>query len=293
MRTIGFQTVERDSFFTRLDFRPKLFLMLVITLIAFIWESPWLGGLLALAVALACLAVGVKFSYLRTLLLIMTPFYLLLILTQGFFAGPLITARTGLPPHEFHMLFRFPADWPLIGGAGMFWEGVLYALNVVFTTLTMTLVIPLGVFTTDVNSMIVGLVKARVPYKIAFVFSSTLRFFPLLFEDIHAIIEAQRLRGLAFESMGPIRRVRVYAKVAIPLILGAMVKSQMLEVVLQSKAFTGSPDRTYLHESKLSLDDYVIFGLCGVLFLAAVVAYVVWGIGKFGNPLGIGGELIR
>ena len=292
MSAIGLQTVERDSFFTRLDFRPKLFLMVVITMIAFIWESPLLGSLLALAVALACLAVGVKFSYLRTLVLIMTPFYIMLILTQGFFAGPLITSRTGLLAHEFHMLFRFPADWPLIGGAGMSWEGVLYALNVVFTTLTMTLVIPLGVFTTDVNRMIVGLVKARVPYTIAFIFSSTLRFFPLLFEEIHAIIEAQRLRGLAFESMGPIRRVRVYAKVAVPLILGAMVKSQMLEVVLQSKAFTGSPDRTYLHESKLGVGDYVIFGLFGALFLAAMVAYVVWGIGTFGGPLGVGSGFI-
>ncbi|NBD34740.1 MAG: energy-coupling factor transporter transmembrane protein EcfT, partial [Chloroflexi bacterium] len=94
MSTIGFQTVDRDSFFTRLDFRPKLFLMLVVTLIAFVWESPLLGGLLALSVAISCLVVGVKFSYIRTLVLIMTPFYILLILTQGFFAGPLITSRT-------------------------------------------------------------------------------------------------------------------------------------------------------------------------------------------------------
>ncbi len=285
MSTIGFQTVDRDSFFTRLDFRPKLFLMLVVTLIAFVWESPLLGGLLALSVAISCLVVGVKFSYIRTLVLIMTPFYILLILTQGFFAGPLITSRTGLLEHEFLMLFRFPANWPIVGGAGMSWEGMQYALNVVFKTLTMTLVIPLGIFTTDVNSMIVGLVKARIPYKIAFIFSSTLRFFPLLFEEIQSIIEAQRLRGLAFEKMGPIKRIRVYAKVAVPLILGAMVKSQMLEVVLQSKAFTGDPDRTYLHESKLGVGDYVIFGLFGFFFLAAVVAYVAWDIGKFGGPI--------
>ena len=285
MSTIGFQTVDRDSFFTRLDFRPKLFLMLVVTLIAFVWESPLLGGLLALAVAISCLVVGVKFSYIRTLVFIMTPFYILLILTQGFFAGPLITSRTGLQEHEFLMLFRFPAGWPIVGGAGMSWEGMQYALNVVFKTLTMTLVIPLGIFTTDVNSMIVGLVKARIPYKIAFIFSSTLRFFPLLFEEIQSIIEAQRLRGLAFEKMGPIKRIRVYAKVAVPLILGAMVKSQMLEVVLQSKAFTGDPDRTYLHESKLGVGDYVIFGLFGFFFLAAVVAYIAWDIGKFGGPI--------
>ncbi len=283
MSILTFQTVARDSFFTRLDFRPKLFMMAVITIVAFVWESPVLEGLLALAVVLACLAVGVKFSYIRKLIVVMLPFYILLIVTQGFLAGPLIRSRTGQT--ELTPLFTFPAQWFGGGGASMSVEGVAYALNVVFKTLTMMLVIPLGIFTTDVNTMIVGMVQARIPYKIAFIFSSTLRFFPLLFEEVRSIIEAQRLRGLAFEKLGPLKRVRVYAKVAVPLILGAMVKSQMLEVVLQSKAFSGRPDRTYLHASQLGCGDYVIFALFTLFFVAAAVAYCVWGIGRFGGPL--------
>lgn len=164
-------------------------------------------------------------------------------------------------------------------------EGVAYALNGVFKTLTMTLVIPLGIFTTDANTMMVGMVKARIPYRIAFVFSSTLRFFPLLLGESRTIIEAQRLRGLAFEKMGPVQRVRVYAKVAVPLILGAMMKSQMLEVVLQSKAFSGSSDRTYLHESHLGLGDYLLLALSCLGGIAALVAYTVWGVGRFAGPI--------
>ncbi|HOT92447.1 MAG TPA: energy-coupling factor transporter transmembrane component T [Anaerolineae bacterium] len=283
MSTLTLQTVERDSFFTHLDFRPKLFMMATITIVAFVWENPVMECLLTLAVMLACLAVGVKFSYIRKLVVIMLPFDILLIVTQGFFAEALIRSRTGqtaLTP-----LFTFPAHWFWVGGASMSVEGVAYAMNVVFKTLTMTLVIPLGIFTTDVNTMIVGMVQARIPYKLAFIFSSTLRFFPLLFEEIQSIIEAQRLRGLAFETMGPVKRVRVYAKVAVPLILGAMVKSQMLEVVLQSKAFSGSPDRTYLHESRLGVGDYILFAFFALFFVAAIVAYFGWGIGRFGKPV--------
>lgn len=285
MTAMAFQTVGRDSLFTRLDFRPKLTMMTTITLVAFVWESPVMGSLLALAVMVACLAVGVRAGYIRTLILLMLPFHLLLLLTQGFFAGPLITSLTGLTKDQFTILFAFPSSWPLIGGAAMSLEGAKYALNVVAKTLTMTMVIPLGIFTTDVNTMIVGLVQARIPYKIAFIFSSTLRFFPLLFEESQSIIEAQRLRGLAFEKMGPVRRVRVYAKVAVPLILGAIVKSQMLEVVLQSKAFSGSPDRTYLHESRLGTADCLLFAFSGLFLLAAIIGYVAFGIGKFGGPI--------
>ena len=105
---------------------------------------------------------------------------------------------------------------------------------------------------------------------------------PELFEEIQLIIEAQRLRGLAMEKMGPVKRVRVYAKVAIPLILGAMVKSQQLEVVLQSKAFTGSPERTYLHESVLTPLDWSVITVFAALFVVAAVLYFTIGFGRFG-----------
>jgi len=281
MTTLTLHTVDRDSFFTRLDFRSKLALMAAITLVAFVWESPVLGGLLALVVALACLAAGVKFSYLRTVIMLLLPFAAFMILMQGFLGTDLVRAR--LHREALTPIFTFPASWALIGGGMMTWEGVLYALNVICKTLTMILVLPLGIFTTDVNAMVIGMVKAHIPYKIAYIFSSTLRFFPLLFEEIQTVIEAQRLRGLAFETMGPLKRLRVYAKIAVPLILGALVKSQMLDIVLQSKAFTGSPERTYLHETRLRAADYAVIVGSILFVVAAAVAYVSWGIGRFGK----------
>jgi energy-coupling factor transport system permease protein len=182
-------------------------------------------------------------------------------------------------------VFIIPKSWPIIGGGLFSVEGLLYGVNVVFKTLTMVLVIPLAIFTTEVDSMVVSMVKARIPYKIVFIFSSTLRFFPLLFEEIQTIIDAQRLRGLAVEKMGLVKRVRVYAKVAIPLILGAMEKSQQLEVVLLSKAFSGNPDRTYLHESILKFADYAIMTFFLLLLLVVLILYFTTGIGKFGGPL--------
>jgi len=283
MSMMKFQTVERDSFFSRLDFRPKLFMMATVTVVAFAWESPLLQFVMALIIIAACLLVGVKWNYIRTILLILLPFYLLLLLTHAFFNRDQVMAL--LDTDTLTPLFTFPENWWLIGGGSATMEGLIYGFNVIFKTLTLTLIIPLGVFTTEVNNMIVGMVKARIPYKIAFIFSSTLRFFPLLIQEFNMIIEAQRLRGLAMEKMGPIKRVRVYAKVAVPLILGALVKSQQLEVVLQSKAFSGSADRTYLHESVLGWQDYALMAFFGVFFIAAFVLLFAYGIGTFGGPV--------
>ncbi|CCQ61272.1 Transmembrane component Cce_1531 of energizing module of predicted ECF transporter [Crocosphaera watsonii WH 0401] len=49
-----FETVDKQSIFTRLDFRTKLLMMAIITIIAFVWESPVTGGLLTLLVGSAC-----------------------------------------------------------------------------------------------------------------------------------------------------------------------------------------------------------------------------------------------
>ena len=282
MSMLKFQTVERESFFTRLDFRPKLVLMAVVTIIAFVWESPAMQAGMALVLIVVCLAVGVKFSYIRLILTVMIPFYILLLLTHGFFnieQVKSLTGRTVLTP-----MFSFPRTWWLIGGGTLSREGFLYGVNVIFKTLTLTLVIPLGVFTTDVDTMIVGMVRARIPYKIAFIFSATLRFFPVLFQEISMIIEAQRLRGLAMEKMNIFQRLSVYSKVAVPLILGAMVKSQQLEVVLQSKAFSGSPNRTYLHESVLGRLDYALMTIFVILLIVAAVLYFALRLGQFAGP---------
>jgi energy-coupling factor transport system permease protein len=64
-----------------------------------------------------------------------------------------------------------------------------------------------------------------------------------------------------------------------------MVRSQQLEVVLQSKAFSGDPDRTYLHESVLTPGDYALLIFFSLFFIAAIVFYVFFNVGKFGGPI--------
>ena len=274
-----FETVDKQSIFTRLDFRTKLLMMAIITIIAFVWESPVTGGLLTLLVGSACVFAGVKLEYISTVLRVTIPFFLLIVTVMGLFNTAQVTKL--LETEILTPIFSVPKEWFWIGGLTMNQEGIIYGLNIVFKTLTMVLIIPLGIFTTDINDMVVGMVKANIPYKIVFIFSSTLRFFPLLLEEIQGILEAQRLRGLALEKMGIIKKVTVYATIAVPLILNAMAKSQKLEVVLQSKAFSGSSKRTYLHDSILTQTDYICMISFIIFFLVATILYFQWGVGKF------------
>jgi energy-coupling factor transport system permease protein len=268
-RTIG---SIRESPLAKLDFRSKLMALLAITYLAFLWENPVLTAGLALAVLILCVVAGIGYTYVSRIMRLMLPFYAIVLLTHGFW-----NTTVGFTP-----LWIAPHSWPLVGGSlQLTVEGLAYGLTVVFRTLAMILAIPLLIFTTDLNSVIVGLVRMRVPYKVAFTFSATLRFVPLLLGEINGITEAQRLRGLAVENMSLAQRLKVYSRIAVPLILGAMTKSQQLEVVLASKAFSGGPDRTYLHESALRAVDWAVIAVSVAVLLAATWLRVTIGLGRF------------
>lgn len=279
MKLPQWKTVGRDTLISRLDFRSKLAVFVSLSVIAVLWNQPVLSGLLMAFVLLGCWWAGVPGGYLAFMGRVMAPFFGLLLLTHGFFNVHyvmLLTGQTALTP-----LFQFPGHWWIVGGGTLSEEGLLYGANVIFKSLTFLLLIPLCVFTTDPNNLVLGLVRLRVPYKLAFLVSSTLRFFPLIFDEIHAVIETQRLRGFALEDLSALERVRTYSKIAVPVVLGAMFKAQQIEVVLQSKAFSGRADRTYLHESTLATRDWITVAGAVLALAVAATLYVTLGFGRF------------
>lgn len=273
------QTVARSTGFSRLDFRAKLAVFGAVSVIAVCWDDPALSVALALGVAAACRWVGVPGSYLAMTVRTMLPFFLLLLGTHGFFNVHYVLRLTGRA--ELTPLLVFPAGWWLVGGASLSLEGLLYGVNVIAKSLTFLLLVPLCVFTTDPNNLVVGLVRLRLPYKLAFVISSTLRFFPLIFDELRAVRETQRLRGRAIEDLGLVARWRAHGGIVVPAILGAMFKAQQVEVVLQAKAFSGRRERTYLHASELHGADWITIAFAAVALLAVVGARVAAGLGKF------------
>jgi energy-coupling factor transport system permease protein len=277
MNTFRFGSAARRSSFSSLDVRAKLVLLMATTVLAFSWESPVLSSALACGVLLLWPLAWLEWRDLKRLLLLLSPFLVIILLVHGVFNE--VVGRTPL-------LGPVPAWVPLVGGRlRVTSEGLLYGLVVINRTLALILILPVVVLTTDPNTLVVGLVRLRVPYTGAFVFSSALRFLPLVLGEAAALIEAQRLRGVALEKLGLWARGRAYARVAVPLVLGTLIKSQQLEVVLQSKAFSGSAERTYLVPLELRTRDRIVIGVSVLGVLVALVLRFVYGIGAFDGPV--------
>ncbi len=273
MRTPRLQAVGRANVFTRLDVRSKLAVFLAASVLAVLWDDPAYSAGLMIAALAAVLAAGIPRSYVGLVLRLMAPFFLLLLLTHGFFNSAYLLHLTPV--------FTLPEHWKVIGGCSLSWEGLGYGLNVVCKSLTFLLLVPLCVFTTDPNNLAVGLVKLKLPYKLVFVISSTLRFFPLIFGEVQGAIDTQRLRGYAVEDMGVLERIRTYSKIAVPVTLSSLFRAQQIEVALQARGFSGRPERTYLHEAELRAADAAVIVGSALVLAAALYLHASRGLGRF------------
>jgi energy-coupling factor transport system permease protein len=271
-------TSPKPSSYQRLDFRTKLVIMVAITTLAVLWQDLWFILLLASLVLLLCFRAGISRNYLFLIIQTMSPFILLLIITHGLFNVENLKRTLGAA--TLTPLLSAPSTWPLVGGLVLSKEGTLYGLQMGLKTIIFILVIPLAVFTTNVDHMIVSLVRLRLPYKLALIFTATLRFYPALLEDIGVIREGLQLRGLRSARVNLLRRATVYAKMVVPLILNAMFKSQQLELALQARGLNARKERTYLHDVSLTATDYVIIVFCLLSCLVGMFLFFATGLGK-------------
>jgi energy-coupling factor transport system permease protein len=272
--TSGFlQQVDHQSGFSRLDVRVKLVLLFLASTLIFVWQNViYLGAVLVFLLTLCGLAhIGAK--TLRRLFLLMLPAFGLILLIQGLWSPMGATA-----------LARVPEGVPWIGGSNLFyWEGLVFGLLVCLRIFIPLVAFVLVVMTTDVNELVLGLVKIGVPYRMAFLFSITVRFVPLLMSEMSAIRDSQRLRGIAIESFSLPRKVVTFGRMLVPLVTGALMKAQTLEIALQSRAFSGSSVRTFLRsdEHVTSLLDWLLMAAGLIVLVTAIVTRVLLGWGSF------------
>lgn len=273
------QRASRETWFSAVDFRAKFAVFVSLTFLAALWDDARLGAVLALLTLAAAILAGTPRAQLSLMWRVMLPFFIVMLVTHGFSNIQPVQRLTGR--HVLTPLLMLPRGWWVIGGRVLSREGLLYGVNVLCKSATFLLLVPLCISTTDPDSLVVGLVRMRVPYTLAFVAVSSLRFFPLLFEEVEAVKETQRLRGFALERMGLARRVSIHARIAVPVILGALYKAQQIEMALQAKAFSASRARTYLHATKLRGPDLLILASTALFTLAAVWLYFRDGVGRF------------
>ncbi|MGN0072538.1 MAG: energy-coupling factor transporter transmembrane component T family protein [Coriobacteriales bacterium] len=249
--------VPGDSFLHRLNPVAKLLASLLIIFACFLTKSFILLGLiLVLDFALAANCGMMK----QTLGLAkaVTGFSLLLALIA------LFTTPQGA------LLVELP--WGYIGTGS-----ILAAVRIVLRLVACAVPLFLVFYVTKLNDIANSLVKiCHVPYKYAFVFTSTVHFIPVFMNDMSGIMEAQTARGVEFDG-GLLKRIRLMIPLCVPLLVGSVRKTNSAAIAAEVRGFNLRNRQSGFKEYPFAGADYA-YMLLGLGLLAAAIATLVLNI---------------
>lgn len=271
MSRLALNIEARPTALGAVDVRVKFALLVSLSFLIFVWNSLPLQLFTLLVMLTLVIAAGVPARAVGLLILMLWPAFLIITVIQGLWS-----------PFGATPVWHIPAGVPWLGGATLFrWEGLAFGL-----TVCCRLLIPLLAFmflfaTSSPNEIVLGLVRTGVPYKVAFLVSTTFRFVPLLLDELSAMRDAQRLRGIDIDAMGMFRKLVLTGRMLVPLIVSSLRRAQQIEVALQARGFSGSPIRTYLDSGRahLSMPERVAIAAILSLTPLAILLRVATGLG--------------
>lgn len=125
--------------------------------------------------------------------------------------------------------------------------------------------------TRGLSSLLSPLGRLGVPVEqLAFVLALALRFVPTLTSEIQGVMDAQRARGAAFDSGGPLKRLRALLSILVPTFAGALRHAQGLSLALEARHYDPNRPRTIWKQPHLGQVDagLCIYGLIYVIGLS-------------------------
>lgn len=242
-----------NSLAHHLDPRAKIALLVLFSLLAVSLDGPRALATLLVLVALAYLEARPPWAKVRLVLL-----GAILIGWGTMFSQALFYAQE---PRTV-ILVLVPARTPLLGsvtgGIYVYHEGLIHGA---VQSMRMVAMLALGLlfsWCTDPRDALRGLVGFRVPYGLAFMVVTALRFLPIILAEAALVSGAQRLRGFNPRRLDPIALARATVLVLKPTLANSLRRAGTLTLSVQSRAFDPAGRRTFSRELRWSWIDLAL-----------------------------------
>ena len=164
-----------------------------------------------------------------------------------------------------------PVIGGLTGGIHLYREGLFHGAVQSLRFNTMLTVSCFIIWTTQPRDLLLALVKLRVPYSLAFMVTTGLRYIPLIGSEAQTVIRSQRLRGFRYLRLNLFHTISGILNSLRPILTNNIRRATHLSEAVESRAF--SPDavqRTSLRELKTQHQDVILIALLLVCLLSVI-----------------------
>ncbi|MCL4369131.1 MAG: energy-coupling factor transporter transmembrane protein EcfT [Actinobacteria bacterium] len=240
----------QDTVFHRLDPRTKM---------------AWLGVMLVL-----CFATRQGFLLAGFIVLVLALSWVARLDLKCFIPVTRVFASLALGVVLIQTIFYSGEDTPFhLGPADLHVQGFWLAVRVTLRLYCVILLFLQFLTWTHPTDLSLVLVKARLPYRYAMLIGLTLRFFPVLEEELGNILAAQEARGM--ELQGSMRRALNMVPVMLPFCLRALRRANEVALAMELRGYGFRPQRTFLRSVEYRPADYA----ATIGMLICLVAYFV------------------
>lgn len=264
-RSIAEPTIK-DTIIHRIDPRAKILILISTVFVAVTLDNPETMLLLFLTILSGFALAKMPAIKLKTLAILLILLIWGTIYSQALFYSqlPRTVIFTIISPD-------FPAlGWLTNGGMFVYEEGLRHGA---IQGLRSASIFSLGLlmcWTTDSRDMLNGLVGLMVPYSVAFMVVTAVRFLPIIITEVATVITVQRLRGFNPKRFGS-EIIRTSLNILTPTLSNCVRRTGTLAVSVQSRAFRANTERTYLKKLKFSEFDKALVTIC----ISAAISIVI------------------
>ena len=106
---------------------------------------------------------------------------------------------------------------------------------------------------------------------IALMMSISLRFVPILVEEVDKIMKAQTSRGARLDDKNIVKRVKSYVPLLVPIFVSAFRRANDLSLAMEARCYNDSDNRTKLNPLKYGINDMI----CYIILIFYVIIIIV------------------
>ncbi|GHU74477.1 ABC transporter permease [Clostridia bacterium] len=134
---------------------------------------------------------------------------------------------------------------------------------------TLPLVLMLAVTRlSDLTNTLVS--QLGIPYRYAFVVTTAIRFIPVLFVEMHDVIEAQTARGVELDG-GFLQKIRLIPPLCVPLLVSCVQRMENNALAAELRGFYLRKKDSGYRRYPLTQSDAFVLAACVIIFIIALV----------------------
>ena len=242
--------------------------------VMFSYDIRFIAALVVFSLVLIRIA-DIAFSQIR-LMLIYVAVFLAINFVLTFLFSPLYGTEIYGTRHD---IYKFAGSYVLTQ------EQLLYQIT---KTVKYAAVVPLGIIfflCTNPSEFAASVNRIGVPYKAAYAFSLTLRYFPDLIRDYQDIAAAQQTRGLDLSKKEkPFKRIKNAMNIFVPLIFSTLDRIETISNTMDLRGFGKEKKRTWYSGRPLNRSDAGAIAFSAFVFILSLCISFFVNRSRFFNP---------